>query len=660
MKPTLTLTLLMGLVIITCLSACDISLGGDVIPSISTQSIPTALPPTASGPVYPFVPPDPQQGQAVYTLKCAPCHGDAGLGDGPQASKLPNPVAAIGRPEVARQSIPAEWFSIVTQGNQAHFMMPFGLSLSDHERWDILAYVYTLSTPPDVLAAGRDIYTASCTGCHNKKTNAGASPSPQSSDLANQERMASLSEADLYQTITNGKLPNMPAYGSSLSEAQRWAVTGYLRAMTFTTLDVAYPAPGQETSNLAAAAVTTTLAAAYPAPAAASAYPAPTATTSLTPEANTTGTHQASTIGSVNGKIMPPAGSVLPASLTVMLVGFDNNQVVLSQTAESQADGSFQFNDVDMPTGRVFMTGVIYGNNEFDSDSATITDSRILNLSIQLYQTTTDKTSLVSESTHILFDFSQPGIVQVVELFVITNPTDKMIVAAQPGQPVLEFTVPAGYSSLQVNEGDIGQRYILTANGIGDTAGIKPGARQTQVGFAFNLPYTNKLDLTIPMPLLSKVVTFMLPTAAVKLQSSQLISAGQQSTQGMTLYLYTSSNVPAGTAINVSLSGKPSGTATSNGSGIGASTWFGAGIFIITLAVAGFFVLRFRRVQPPALPTKNEETEMPDDADSLIDAIAALDDIHAVGELPEAAYQQRRAELKNKLAELFQQQENQG
>ena len=36
-----------------------------------------------------------------------------------------------------------------------------------------------------------------------------------------------------------------------------------------------------------------------------------------------------------------------------------------------------------------------------------------------------------------------------------------------------------------------------------------------------------------------------------------------------------------------------------------------------------------------------------------MDAIAALDDMHASGELPDPAYQQRRAELKAKLTVLF-------
>ena len=77
------------------LTACSFSLAEDITPppgaqqpvvQASTQEAPT-------GPLYPLVPPDPAAGAANFAEKCAPCHGDTGLGDGPSASELPVPVA---------------------------------------------------------------------------------------------------------------------------------------------------------------------------------------------------------------------------------------------------------------------------------------------------------------------------------------------------------------------------------------------------------------------------------------------------------------------------------------------------------------------------------------------------------------------------------------
>ena len=41
-----------------------------------------------------------------------------------------------------------------------------------------------------------------------------------------------------------------------------------------------------------------------------------------------------------------------------------------------------------------------------------------------------------------------------------------------------------------------------------------------------------------------------------------------------------------------------------------------------------------------------EPDDTPDDPEALMDAMIVLDDLYKAGELPEDAYQQRRAELK--------------
>jgi len=42
-----------------------------------------------------------------------------------------------------------------------------------------------------------------------------------------------------------------------------------------------------------------------------------------------------------------------------------------------------------------------------------------------------------------------------------------------------------------------------------------------------------------------------------------------------------------------------------------------------------------------------------DDADSIMDAIIALDDLHRAGKIADEAYETRRAELKARLKELL-------
>ena len=116
MKIRTVLPLLLGLAAVLVLSACSLSLAGDVTP-----------PPGYQTPVYenqtvltgagPAAQPNPANGQAIYEEKCLPCHGETGLGDGPQSTSLPNQVARIGAANVADLASPLEWYSTIMQGN---------------------------------------------------------------------------------------------------------------------------------------------------------------------------------------------------------------------------------------------------------------------------------------------------------------------------------------------------------------------------------------------------------------------------------------------------------------------------------------------------------------------------------------------------------------
>ncbi len=93
------------LCLVLVLSACSFSLAEDITPppNLQQQQPSQAQPAAVSSNTFPLLPPNPANGEAIYAEKCSPCHGDAGLGDGPQAAQLPNPPAALGSPDLARQ-----------------------------------------------------------------------------------------------------------------------------------------------------------------------------------------------------------------------------------------------------------------------------------------------------------------------------------------------------------------------------------------------------------------------------------------------------------------------------------------------------------------------------------------------------------------------------
>jgi len=222
------------------ITACSFSLAADITPPPGAEQpvIRATSPVALTGPLYPLVPPDPTAGASIFAEKCAPCHGQTGLGDGPDASQLPVPVAAIGTSNLARSSTPAEWYALVTQGNLERYMPPF-LSLTDRQRWDVVAYAFSLSAPADSLAFGEELYQENCLQCHGVSGKGDGPevvnlPSPPR-DLTDQAFMADYPAAAIFDVISQGIEPDMPAYAEQFDETQIWALTDYLRSFTFAT-----------------------------------------------------------------------------------------------------------------------------------------------------------------------------------------------------------------------------------------------------------------------------------------------------------------------------------------------------------------------------------------------------------------------------------------
>lgn len=638
---TFFLRYLVPLVFLLLLSACSFSLAEDITPPPGSNlpaEMPTQAPP--SGPLYPQVPPSPADGAPIYAEKCAPCHGETGLGDGAQASQLPNPPAALGDASVARQANPADWYLAVTQGNLERFMPPFN-SLSDSQRWDVVAYALSLSASPQTLAEGEALYQENCVACHGETgTGDGIeadSLEVQPPDLTDQERMATRSDADLFQVISAGVAPAMPAYANQLTEAQHWALATYLRSLTFT-------------------ASTGTISAGQATPNQATTVPGETQTPVITgtPQATlaTTG------VGSISGQVTNASGGEIPSGLTVTLHGFDDMQESITFSTTVTPDGTYTIENVEMPAGRAFISSLEQDGVVYSSDVAMVEDGRTsLDLPISFFETSTDSSALVVDRLHLLLEYIEPDILRVVELYIISNPTEKTIVASEKDSPLLTFALPEGATNLQFEDGQLGERYVETTGGFGDITPIRPGMSQHQVVFSYDLPYKRKLQFTQSMQLPVSAAVMLIPEDGLKVKSEQLTDMGIRDVQGVNYRMYSSGQLEADSDLKMTISGRPGG-----GSLIptaGSSTSLLIGLLAFGVALVGVGIWLYRRYQAGEKDQVEEagegawEETSPSDPEELLDAILALDDQYQAGDLPEGAYRQRRAELKARLKDLM-------
>jgi cbb3-type cytochrome c oxidase subunit III len=627
------------LVITFALSACSFSLAEDITPPPGSEVVePTqAEVETISQDVFPMLPPDPEQGAVIYAEKCAPCHGDTGMGDGPSSGTLSVPVAALGDPELARQSTLSGWFNMVTQGNIERFMPPFS-SLDDRQRWDVAAYALTLSVSKETLAQGAELFQANCASCHGTDGSGNgpdaASLATAPGDFTSQERMAVKSEAQIAEAVRLGVGEAMPAYADQFGEAETWALAAYVRSLGFASAGEMAAAEAPESDAQAEAS---------------------TEQDPTQAEAMDTGI----ITGTVQVSVLDAAGENLKMDLPVTLYAFDNMQYVYDTTLETQEDGVFTFEEVEMPSGRAFIASVVYNGVTYGSDVSSVVDaSAPVALDITVYETTTDTSNLVIDRLHIFFDFSIPENVQVVELYIIQNTSDKTVVAETEGGAVVNFNLPADATNLQFEDGELGGRYLKTESGFADTRPVQAGSGDYQVVFAYNLPYGRKLKFTQEQGLSINSAVILAPEG-VKVKGENLVDGGPRELQGTMYTMYTMQALSKGNLMSLDISGKPKSTDGSLSVDTRTSLLIGLGALGLALIVVGAWLFRRERMRPDYdeddLDEGDEEEaeESEADPDQLMDAIIALDDMYKAGELPEEAYLQRRAALKTRLDNIL-------
>jgi mono/diheme cytochrome c family protein len=271
---------------------------------------------------------------------------------------------------------------------------------------------------------------------------------------------------------------------------------------------------------------------------------------------------------------------------------------------------------------------------------------------------TSDIAGLVADRLHVILEFTQPGVVQVSEVVIITNTQNKMVVPARTGAAVLNYDLPQGAANLQFQDGVLGDRYIKTSQGFGDTQSIPPGSGY-QLVYGYDLLYNRQAAITLTMPVPVLQVVVMVPNDGVGLASSQLQFAGSRDVQGVSLQLFVGSNLAAGSPLQVHLTGIPQASPA----GINANLNLLVGLTVFLLALVGSFFWYYRRqLRSAALIKRMRKTRwagqrvdtlpVEETKESLLEAVVALDDLFREGKLAKDPYQARRNELVRALKEM--------
>ena len=570
----------------------------------------------------PTAPPSPAAVTTTYQNRCANCHGPSGQGNGGQAIQANLLMPDLTDPTLLRETTPARWFDIITNGVDGAAMPPFGNESSNPlrqiDRWNLVYYLYTLGTPPTQVAMGQALYDGFCAECHGTD-GAGDSDNPGFSDLAS---MAGKSQTDLFGAVADTSI-NGHDYG--MGDVEIWAITDYLRALTYNYT----PPPATDTATETSAPV------------------------ALSPFTDGSGV--------ISGQVRNGTpGAPLPDDLVINLRAFDMNaNFVDSITTTVKADGAFRFDDIDATIPLQYEPLAVYQNIPYFGSLETaivLTEQQPeADVNIVVYEITEDPSDVRIERLHIVLDFAL-GQVQVAELYILSNDGDKAFVGTLENGTLAIAEPP---NALSFQPGGDPSRYLTLADGVADTMPIPPGVGTTESVVVYDLAYDGDIELSRALPYDVETVNIFAPAeAGVNVSGDGIRSGGPFQAQGASLDTFLADNLSAGGKLTFQVSGEPLsslGTVDASPhqtSGPDQTTSIVIGLIALAGAVAlaivywqGWLNLRFR----PAAQDRRA---------NLLQAIADLDDEYEVGGLEEEPYLARRAELKDELIALMAAQEH--
>jgi len=348
-------------------------------------------------------------------------------------------------------------------------------------------------------------------------------------------------------------------------------------------------------------------------------------------------------------------GMLLDLALDVSLEAYDNFKQVFQKTLTLPSTGIIEFNDVPFLEGRVYFASIAYGGAVYRSEITEFApDASELGLHVQIFDTTADDSGLYIDRIHVLVEFPEPDLLQIVEILIFSNNGEATVVAGSPDQPTVSFPLPEGATAIEFEDGVLGQRYLKTQDGFGDTVNIPPGSGVYQVLVSYTLPYQgNKLDFaqTINYPVGAVVV--MTPVSQVKVKGNFLEDLGVQNITNGAFQVYAGRGLSRGEELQFQISENPESALIQDDPSSEQFQGYLIGLAALGVAMilaGGWLFLRNRRLSGEKGELEGDQKGAEEDRNQILDQIIALENLYDSGEISEKSFLKKRQELKKRLS----------
>jgi len=346
-------------------------------------------------------------------------------------------------------------------------------------------------------------------------------------------------------------------------------------------------------------------------------------------------------------------GMLLEQGLEVQLDGYDQFELVYQDVKSLTTESSLVFDSVPFQAGRVFFASISHGGAIYRSDMFEAGDETTsMQMAIEIFETTTSDENILVERIHVLADFPSPHQVQIVEIFIVSNLGDSTYVADSPGEATLSFPLPVEAESISFDDGALGERYVKTVDGFGDTVSIPPGSGVYQILVYYTLPIqenTFEFSQVLSYPVRAAVI--MTPEGEVIVEGANLEDMGVQAIPDGSVQVYSAMSIPRGESLQFRVTVESTDSVVPSDAPVFLPQWviIAAGVLGVALLLTGVWLFirqRSRGFEDDEFEGTFVERE------EILDSIIALEDLNQEGDITEKAYLKKRQELKDQLDSL--------
>lgn len=356
-----------------------------------------------------------------------------------------------------------------------------------------------------------------------------------------------------------------------------------------------------------------------------------------------------------------PDGTV-EAGTPVMLHSFEGRQMLVMIDGETDAEGTFRFDQVEVAEGRTFEVMATVGQTVYFSERIEPSlEQTTMELPVTIYDTTSEADAIRVEQMHTLVDFLSPALLQIAEIYFLSNASNRTVeeaVTLDDGQTAaLRFTLPSGATDLSFEGGQLGQRFVQTEDGFADRFGVAPGSGTSQIVVRYFLPYQNGLRLNRSLAYPIDNLNVIVPQMGISLTSNDLAWVDSRQIQDeRTVDVFTGASIRAGQSFSFELTGQPDMNVVNVSPDFSiqqpaAPTAIAPNSLFIGLGLVGLGLVLLlggvwwwrRRLASIA---ESPETD-------LIVAIAELDESYEAGDISKESYTHQRSALRAELVSLL-------